>query len=259
MKKIIKIIRKAAPFLEFFLRQSSFFTYNSGHRKVFFPGCSLASGNIRLTLSVYSFLQHLDPNTGILLECCGSPIQKFVGGKVAKQTNMAISNSIKERGITELIVPCGNCYIQFDLLREDFPCLRVTSLYDILAEHNWDIPEQQGLIVHHPCSARENNSFRQSFYNLADQAGIETANKNTNRYPLSCCLTTGETVNRQIESVSDMKLLTYCGHCTKKFQKDLSMHHILQYLFNNTSSFTPATKIATFARYRAFRKKLKSM
>jgi hypothetical protein len=95
-----------------------------------------------------------------------------------------------------------------------------------------------------------------SFYRLTDKAEIQVKNKMGVAHPLACCLVTTPSANKKREALKDEELLTYCGHCTQSFQKDIATRHVLQVLFGSEYFMKRKNKLQRFANYLKFKKSL---
>lgn len=223
------------------IRMSKFFSYKTNHKKLFFPGCSLSSGYPELVSKTYSYLQEKDPEIGIWLSCCGMPVKKFVGQNSYEKVIQSTEAKIKE-GVEEVIVGCGNCYKVFGGLKEKFPNLKVTSLYSIIPLPADKISDQNKYIIHHPCPARADKTFKSSFMDYAQKIGVQIE-KTEKENPLACCLVKSQSQKDKIAAIQDKNLLTYCGHCVKKFQSELPTKHILQIALNVETQFQSKNSI----------------
>ncbi len=216
------------------IRMSKFFSFRTNHKKLFFPGCSLSSGDPKLIYKAFSYLKQKDSNIGLWLSCCGMPIKKFVGKSSFTKTIQKLENEIQKNKIEEIIVSCGNCYNSFAHIQEKVPSLKITSLYSEIPTPPIKPDDNKRYIVHHPCSARSNKDFRNSFLKSTENSKIQLE-KTNKEHPLLCCLTENESQHNRISAIKDKNLITYCGHCVKKFQTHLPTKHVLQIIFDSNA------------------------
>lgn len=235
------------------LKNSPFYAYRRGAKRVFYPGCSLPGADPEFCLQVYHDLKKKDPELGIWFDCCSKPQRLGRDLRSAEKNEQSLLEKLKASGVEEVIVACGNCYTQFASFGAG--ALRVRFLYDML-----ETPEQEGKstgwIMHHPCFARQFPELQESSLRLTDQLGIRLSNRQEKRHPLPCCLRRGDKYRQRVQSLQGQKLITYCAHCVMQFQADLPTRHLLQELYGNSASWTPPGKKGLFANYRKFCKLL---
>lgn len=245
---VIKHINKTRHKFSVRLRMSRIFSFRSPHKRVLFPGCSLSSGDSPLVYEVYEHLKKEIPDLGLWLNCCGMPAKKFAERKDFDRAKSRLIQEVEDGGITEIITACGNCFNTF--LAIDLPSrgVKISSLYYYLGDLN--LPQSEdSYVVHHPCSARGNQQFRQSFEQCVQENSIqlETTDK---KHPLLCCLVRNESQRKRIHTIEDKNIITYCGHCTQQFQKKLPTKHILQVLFGKTTRMKHSNILASFRKLR---------
>jgi hypothetical protein len=239
--------------LEYRARIASPFTFGTGSRRVFFPGCSLTAADPELVLRSFEWLKARDPTITLWSDCCGMPLEKFSTPAAAARGRERTRRVLAESGTTEIITACGNCTVQFKKLGGDAP--RVTSLYALLAEDEWG-PRARALpaVVHHPCSARIDKQQQVHFKALANKLGLQVANLDDPKHPLPCCLTTGPGAQAKRDALKDQRVVTYCAHCTVSFQRDVPTRHVLQEAFDSETRWRPRGKVGRFLQYFRFRR-----
>lgn len=241
--------------LELHLKNSSFYAYRSGARRVFYPGCSLPGADPEFCLELYCELKKDDPELGVWFDCCAKPQRMGRDLDAAKKAEQSLLHKMQSAGVEEVIVACGNCYTQFASFAGE--PLKVRFLYDML-----NIPDREerstGWTIHHPCFARQFPELRESSLRLSDRLGLELGNRNDSGHPLPCCLHQGEKALQRKQKLKGQKLLTYCAHCVMQFQPDLPTRHILQEIYGSPSTWRAPGKKGLFANYRRFCKLLKA-
>ncbi len=238
--------------LEYRLRVSWPFTHGRGARRVFYPGCSLTAADPELVMRTYRWLRERDPEVELWSDCCGMPLEKFASPAAAEHGRALTRRKLRDAGTEEIITACGNCAVQFGALA--VPGVRVTSLYGLLAEHDWG-PRSLATpaVVHHPCSARIDKGQQQHFNALANRLELTVANADSSKHPLPCCLVRTPKAMAKRGALASTRLVTYCAHCTVAFQPDISTRHILQEVFGAPEDrWVRRGKFARFLQYRRF-------
>ena len=242
--------------IEYRIKQSSLFSVRTEHKRLFYPGCSLVGGDPNLVGEVFRFLRTRYPDVGIWTSCCGMPLEKYISPDAARKATADILPVIEKEGITEVITSCGNCFNSLNSMLQGTGC-SVVSLYDTLCRFDWPSQAAHGtFIVHHPCPARNENTFRRSFVSLAEKCGIRIENLYYCSNPLACCLSKTVSANERRRAIKDKQVITYCAHCVKKFQSTFGTTHILQLLFNRPEPIRKTNKVRTFFNYAFFRCRL---
>ena len=107
----------------------------SGASYAFFPGCQLGAGDPELVTQTYRYLLKKQPDTGLILRCCGAPAEwsgdeeKFDGELAAIRDSWAdLENPV-------MILACPTCVKKFKTYLAEIP---VISLYEIIAEWGLD-------------------------------------------------------------------------------------------------------------------------
>ncbi len=231
-------VRSGAIRLQYAMRKSVPFAFRTSHKRLFFPGCSLTCSDPALVADVYRHIHRRRPDIGLWSDCCGMPLKKYVSRNAESKALARLASIIEQNRIREVITACGNCAAEFTKLESRFPQLKVTSLYDLLSADAW--PEfahpRQSFSVHHPCPARSNARFRESFVRLARKASIPVEPESRDAHALSCCLLKNPAAQRKRKNNAARKFITYCGHCVREFQSDVAITHVLHVLFRSGRS-----------------------
>lgn len=204
---------------------------------LFFPGCSLISADPELVKKIYKYLKTIDNSIGLWSACCGRPLVQFFDKEIGKKfQSKLIRKSIFKSKIT-VITACGNCFTEFNEMSNDSIEFSVISLYDILSDRFWEISQKKYYKIHHPCPARREEKFLNSFNKLIKNSDIKYDLESMNNHNLSCCLINTNSALKKIEKNKDNLFLTYCAHCVKQFQSKIDTIHILQLLFDNNKKW----------------------
>lgn len=231
------------------LKNSRFFAFRRGAKRVFYPGCSLPGADPEFCLRVYRELRQTDPDLGIWFDCCAKPLRMKGLRHAAERAERKLVDKLLASGVEEVITACGNCQLQFDAIAAGH--LRTTFLYDQLKTPALTDPGRER-VVHHPCFARQRSDLQQSALRLVDELGLTLQNRRQSGHPLPCCLHRGEPARQRRRKLQQEQVLTYCAHCTLSFQRDIPTRHLLQEIFGSTARWTPRGKIGLFANYRRF-------
>ena len=237
--------------LEYRARIARPFTFGTGAKRVFFPGCALTAADPALVMKSYEWLKARDPSIALWSDCCGMPLEKFSTPAAAERGRERTRRLLAQTGTREIITACGNCTVQFNKLGVE--AVRVTSLYALLAEEEWG-PRARAIpaVVHHPCSARIDKQQQVHFKALATRLGLQLANGDDPQHPLPCCLAKGPGAQAKRDALQGSQLVTYCAHCTVSFQRDIPTRHVLQETFGSDAAWVPRGKLGRFLQYFRF-------
>lgn len=243
------------------LRTSKAFTMQTDAQRVFFPGCSLTSGSPELVAEIFDYLRKSDPDIGIQLDCCGMPLTKYVGKDAGRKTHERIADGVRNAGVTEIITACGNCFVELKSALGKSTDTEIASLYDVLADNPPKSESLDSVLVHHPCPARTDPAFRESFERLTGKTRIGIDTESIRRsHALSCCLHKTPAAGKLRAEVagSGKRVITYCAHCVKEFRNDLPVFHVLQHLFSRARGLRSRSFVSMGFAYRRAMKLLRS-
>lgn len=155
-------------------------------RRLFFPGCSLPALSPRQAVAMYDVVRRHFSGTGVLLHCCGAPVDALGMVEEAAQAREALLRHAESVGATELIVACPSCSAA---LRASDLGLKITSVWEALAGC-WQPPrnaEGARLAVHDACRARHDSHLQDAVRLLARLAGAEIEEPAGTRERTRCC------------------------------------------------------------------------
>lgn len=138
----------------------------------FFPGCQLGAADPRYVKEPYQWLLSKEPDTGLILHCCGVPAE-WAGNEEMHESVIAdLRGDWEQLGKPILILACPACRKH---LKEYLPEIETISLYEVL--DNWGSPWKsvmQGEVysIFDPCTARHIEPMEQAVRNLVRQTGI---------------------------------------------------------------------------------------
>lgn len=191
-------------------------------RRLFFTGCELPAASPRQTRKLYEHLLRQDPRIGVLMVCCGVPAEILGLEADGAEARARIQSAIDELGADELVVVCPQCQ---ESLRRRFPDLRVTSVWEVLAE-TWD-PQRRfeglRLAVHDPCRSRGDPEVHGAIRTLIRTSGVEVTETEYSHERTRCCGSGGKienvdpelfaTIAGRAAHESELPMVTYCVGC----------------------------------------------
>ncbi len=212
-------------------------------RRVFFPGCHLSAYRPSLVTSAYEWLRNKDPDTGILLRCCGAPSNGLGFLSDFKEMVSDLEDAVEQMGAEEIISACPNC---FRTLSRYSDRLNPVSLYDVMAVE-WDEGDihtaEDGVFnLHDPCAGRFHPHAQDNVRTLVKYTGARIEELAHKREDTRCCgmggmiaFTSPElagTLSKRRVAETTQDLLTYCATCQGSFAGQKPTLHILDILFN---------------------------
>lgn len=191
-------------------------------RRLFFTGCELPATSPGQTRSLYEHLLRQDPQIGILMHCCGVPAEILGLEAESALAREQIMTAMDDLGAEELIVACPQCQ---EILRRDFFEVRVSSVWEVLAE-TWDPTRRYDdlqLAVHDPCRSRHDPEVHAAIRTLVRTCGAEVVETEYSHERTRCCGSGGKIENIDPElyariagrasDQSDLPMVTYCIGC----------------------------------------------
>jgi Fe-S oxidoreductase len=239
---------------------------DAARRYAFFPGCQLGASDPESVEAAYAYLVNKRPDTGLLLRCCGAPVE-WSGDEEGHRAEIeTIGAQWEALGRPTLILACPACMKKFKRYMRDIP---VTSLYEIMAEWGVERPISKlfdSCAVFDACAARHEENMKAAVRLLARQAGYRLAPLPRNDAHARCCGYGGQPgianpgyadfVARERIGESDAPYITYCVNCRDIFVKaGKEAVHILELLFGRGERAIP--RLATVSERRENRIRLK--
>jgi Fe-S oxidoreductase len=191
-------------------------------KRLFFPGCRLPSFAPEHTIEIYDVLRRNYRGTGVLLYCCGAPVETLGMENEFGQTREALRRMAESVGAEELITVCPGCT---STLRERAPELRITSAWELLAG-TWRPPRRRdGVVVsvHDSCRTRGDPGIHVAVRRLLEQGGSTIADLEYSGLKTRCCGFGGRIrgVDPELSSSianrrageSSLPMVTYCTDC----------------------------------------------
>lgn len=212
-------------------------------RRVFFPGCQLGASEPQYVLRAYDFLRQEDPDTGIILACCGVPAEWAGDEERRDQVHAVLREELERMGNPEIITACPTC--QKTLIKY-LPVFNYISLYYLLAGSEVEkIPVNAGdkrISVFDPCSARSDAETTASVRELLKKSSYQIEELELHSENAVCCGFGGhiypanpEQMRRVVKtriSENDLPYIVYCSNCRDVFAATgKNCRHILEAVF----------------------------
>ncbi|MEN6471061.1 MAG: pyridine nucleotide-disulfide oxidoreductase/dicluster-binding protein, partial [Clostridiaceae bacterium] len=189
-------------------------------KRVFFPGCQLAACTPETVMKTYDHLIRLEPETGILLGCCGAPADWSGRERLYEETIAALKEKLSALGGPEVICACPTCLKQLGAAG-----VNAVSLYPLL--NGGPLPDKtrrpQLVAVHDSCAARDEADTQAAVRSLLGKCGYEVSELAMSGEKTKCCgygglvfygdreVTQGMIETRAAES--PLPYVSYCNVC----------------------------------------------
>lgn len=188
--------------------------------RVFFPGCQLAACAPETVLKTYAHLLQLEPETGILLGCCGAPADWAGRERLYEETLAALKEKLSALGWPEVVCACPTCLKQLQAAK-----IRAVSLYPLL--NDGSLPDigrhPQQVAVQDSCAARDDSAAQSAVRMLLNRCGYEVRELPMSGERTKCCGYGGlvfygdrDVAQRMIEiraAESPLPYISYCSVC----------------------------------------------
>lgn len=190
----------------------------SSSRRVFFPGCQLSASAPETVLSVYAHLLTLEPETGVMLGCCGAPADWSGRERLYTETIIALKEKLMTLGDPEVICACPTCLKQLCAAE-----IRAVSLYPIL--NGGPLPNVQRhpceVAVHDSCAARDEPETQSAVRDLLARCGYTVTELAMHGEKTKCCGYGGlvfygdsDVAHRMIAARTAESPLPYVSYCS---------------------------------------------
>lgn len=166
---------------------------------------------------------------GTIYECCGKPVMELGVKKAADHSVESIRKRLQERGVTELIMVCPNCYSYL----KDRLDIRIVTIYEKIKELGaGKMLEAKGVRIFQPCPDRTGGEWLtqlQGFFRHQPKL-IE----DVQCCGLGGCAKAAEPdiaagFAKKIQKQNEGPLYTYCASCAGNLSKNNCGHirHVL--------------------------------
>ena len=215
----------------------------SGRNKyTFFPGCQFGALSPETVATAYEYLIEHEPDTGLLIACCGVPAEWAGDTEAVKDNKDMLLKAWNELGKPKFVLDCPTCAIQF---RRCLPEIEIIFIYELI--ESWGdyskTDDDTTWSIFDPCASRGNDKLRNDIRKIANGMGIGLEPLTMQEKYSACCSFGGHgeiadpefskfVVDRRINE-SERQYLTYCINCRDKFSSDgKRSRHILEKLFD---------------------------
>jgi len=194
----------------------------SRSKRLFFTGCALPAVAPKNTIRVYNELRKRYRGTGVLMYCCGAPVDLLGMEEAFTQSKEQMLRMIESVGAEELIAACPDCT---HVLKGTFPELRVTTAWEALAD-KWKPPrEREGaaISIHDSCKARHEPGIHSAVRRLLEDGGGKVEDVEYAGELARCCGFGGmiypidpdlsQSLSRRRGDESKLPMITYCAGC----------------------------------------------
>jgi len=210
-------------------------------KRLFFAGCGLPIISPENTVFAYEKLREIHPDTGVMMKCCGAPVEFLGHDDLFTDTTDMILREMEELGADELVPACPDCAHS---LRHKLPDeIKITPIWDYLAGewHPEKTREGETVSIHDSCKARHMPDTHDAVRSLLGDSGTEIEDIEYRNEKARCCGFGGmiypvdtelsQTITKRRADESPHPMITYCAGCRmalKSSGKDAI--HILDFL-----------------------------
>jgi NADPH-dependent glutamate synthase beta subunit-like oxidoreductase len=191
-------------------------------KRLFFPGCALPAIAPDRTLEIYDELRRQYRSTGVLMYCCGAPVD-LLGMEdefaLVRETILCMAESVEAE---ELITACPDCACT---LKARIGELKITTVWELLAEA-WQPPRRRegaAVAVHDSCRARGDAGMRAAVRRLLADGGGAVEEIEYAAERARCCGLGGmidavdgeltRAIAQRCAGESALPMVTYCAGC----------------------------------------------
>ncbi len=191
-------------------------------KRLFFTGCALPAVSPRHTLAIYEALREHYPGTGVMMYCCGAPVELLGMDEAFEKARQAILREAEAVGAEELVPACPDCA---HTLKESVPELRVRTVWELL-DGVWEPPSLRDgvtVAVHDSCKARHQPEVCAAVRNLLTAGGAAVEEIEYDGEKARCCGFGGmiypvdpelsRRVSERRARESERPMITYCAGC----------------------------------------------
>lgn len=224
-------------------------------RKVFIPGCALASYNPDNIANIVKHLKSNFDNLSVIQKCCGKPTKALGQTELFEKRFNSLLDDIKACDADEVILACQSCM----KVLEECKDIKVTSLWEIfpqigLPENMIGIAKNSDIVfsIHDSCSVRDKTDLHDGIRWILKELGYNTVEPAQTRENTRCCGFGGmvgpanpdvvrRVMERRVKDFPTNQIVTYCAACRQSMTLGGGeAWHILDLVFGDvvTSSST---------------------
>ncbi len=222
--------------------------FPEGGRTIFFPGCTLAATRSAVVLKTYQYLRTIDPNCGIVLDCCRKPSRDLGLTGSFQQSFARLAEKLKKGGVRTIITACPSCYVTF---RQYLPECATRTVYEELAKNPPPLTGKfaEAVAIHDPCATRGLPWIHEAVRALVALTGARPLEMSHNRHTTLCCgegaaaafiapELTGTWKRIRHDEAGGSRIITYCAGCSSTLGTSLRTTHLLDLLFDHDRALT---------------------
>lgn len=216
---------------------------------VFFPGCALPGAYPEETFSLFQRLRLLQPQLGIILDCCNKPSHDLGRMEVFALRFGKLLARLTASRISTVITACPSCA---DLFRSFAPQLHITTVYQYLAERQppTSLPAATPLTVHDACVLRRDSGTQLAVRSLLSSLGYQVVEMDHSRQQTLCCGQGGmvAAVDRPLAAnwreqrraeIKGTPTVVYCAGCAASLSSSAPVLHLTQLLAHPKGATLP--------------------
>lgn len=222
---------------EFFLQDMAFANDAAGLARrppgfdrasyLFYPGCQLGASDPQYVTGAYRLILDRQPDTGLLLGCCGAPAEWAGDEPLRREALERIRAHRTAMGQPVMLLACPTCLQMF---QQYLPGIPVRLLYEFLQEREMRPPlfrERQTASVFDPCSSRSLPVSQTAIRQMAEAAGFQLTELPLSGNVAACCSWGGQgavahppyaqSVVKSRITAGEHPYITYCANCRDIF------------------------------------------
>lgn len=215
-------------------------------KRLFFTGCALPAVAPQHAITVYNEMRRSYPGTGVLMYCCGAPVELIGMEDPFEQTQRDLHRIAEELGAEELVVACPDCHHTLDHATDQ---LKISYVWEYLAE-SWDPPRRrdgQTVSIHDSCKARHDPEVHGAIRTLLTTSGARVDDVEYKEELARCCGNGGmiygvdpelwQRITSRRAGESEQPMITYCAGCRMALRGvGKPSFHVLDFLLSDDPS-----------------------
>ena len=220
-------------------------------KRLFFAGCGLPIISPQNTVYAYERLREIHPDTGVMMKCCGAPVEFLGHDDLFTETTDMILREMEELGADELVPACPDCAHS---LRHKLPDhIKITPIWEYLAGEWHPDKNRTGetVSIHDSCKARHMPGVHGAVRTLLGDSGTEIEDIEYSKDKARCCGFGGmiypvdtelsQNITKRRADESPHPMITYCAGCRMALRSSgKDSIHILDFLTSDDWQATAA-------------------
>ena len=232
---------------------------------IYFPGCQMGASRPEHVTKSYELLLSIEPDTALLLGCCGAPALWAAKDDPLEQALDGLRDAWEEYGRPTFIFACPTCKKLAARYAVEIPS---TDIYSFLLDGGVSPASVGGDVfsVFDPCSSRGDEKMQSAVRALAQKAGLRLEPLEYEGNRATCCSFGGqsaianplfaETTVQKRAALSPNPYITYCSNCSDTFAaKGKENTHILDIICGGGAE---SSEIPTLTGRRRNREELRA-